>query len=521
MNLTNLSSESRARTAAWLVLIAGLIARIVISGQFLLVPDETNYWQWSRYLALGYQDHPPLLAWTIRLATELLGQNELAVRLPSNLGVTLAGAYTMLLAARMFSWRTALHLALLFQGILLFNGAALIATPDSMLLPCWAGACYHAYFALKHNRSGQWLATGGWFGLGLLGKYTMLLFLPSLLLCIILIKPYRHRLAQPAPWLGLLLGFVLCTPVLIWNANNEWATFRHALYMGGVNVSGFFKLRYLVDFLGEQIGLLSPVVFYLILAAWLGKSGGKEQEPADRCFLRWTSLPGVAVFFLLSLHSRVYGNWPAPAYLTGLVLIAGLHAPGAAGRTRAGRLWPPALLLAWLCTLPVLTQAVRPVLPLPVHLDRTARETVGWDTLGRNVAEVLAEMPDPDNPFIFGLSYQFASELAFYVPGQPRTVSLNRWTRPNVYDYWFNDAMLKGRDAVGVIHDPTLLILVRVLFKRAEIVREVPIYRDYPLLGRQLVTTHYLVRAYGFREGQRWQPLLPDDIRATKTQTGR
>lgn len=517
----NFSTETQAQKAAWSVLFLGLVARIAISGQFLLVPDETNYWQWSRYLALGYQDHPPMIAWTIGLATKLLGQNELAVRLPANLGIALAGGYTLLLAARLFSWRTAFHVSLLFQGILLFNGAALIATPDSMLLPCWAGACYHAARALKDNGRRQWLATGCWFGLGLLSKYTILLFLPSLLLCTFFSKPYRRRLLQPAPWLGLLLGFAIFTPVLVWNANHEWATFRHVLYMGGIDSSSFFTLRYFIDFLGEQLALLSPVVFFLILAAWLGRTPGQDPDDPDQSFLLWTSLTTFVVFFALSFHSRVYGNWPAPGYLTGIVLIAGLHAPGSAAKTASGRLWKPALLVAYLFTLPVLVQVVTPVLPLPVKLDRTARETVGWDQLGRSVAEVKAAMPARGDPFIFGISYQFASELAFYVPGQPRTVSLNRWTRPNVYDYWFNDAMLKGRDGVGVIDDPGLLMLLQVMFDRVEMARTVPVYRDYPLLGRQLVATYYLVRAYGFKEGQRWQPLQADDIRATKTQMGR
>lgn len=517
----NLSTESQARKAAWLVIFAGLAVRIAISGQFLLAPDESNYWQWSRYLALGYQDHPPMIAWTIWLATKLFGQNELAVRLPANLGVTLAAGYTVLLAARMFSWRTAFNASLLFQGILLFNGAALIATPDSMLLPCWAGACYHAAQALKHNRRGQWLATGCWFGLGLLSKYTMLLFLPSLLLSIIFCKPYRGRLSQPAPWLGLLLGFALFTPVLVWNAHNEWATFRHVLFMGGINTNSFFTLRYFIDFLGEQLALLSPLVFFLILAAWLGRHPDQKPNDPDQGFLLWTSLTTFVVFFVLSFHARVYGNWPAPGYLTAIVLIAGLHKPAGGKVARAGGLWKPAVLVAYLFTLPVLGQVVTPLLPLPVKLDRTARETVGWDQLGKNVAEVMAAMPARGNPFIFGISYQFASELAFYVPGQPRTVSLNRWTRPNVYDYWFNDAMLKGRDGVGVIDDPNLIVLLRVMFDRVEIARSLPVYRDYPLLGRQLVATYHLVRAYGFKEGQRWQPRQAEDIRATKTQTGR
>ena len=58
-------------------------------------------------------------------------------------------------------------------------------------------------------------------------------------------------------------------------------------------------------------------------------------------------------------------------------------------------------------------------------------------------------MPAPERTFIFGLRYQTASEMAFYTPGKPHTVSINRWKRPNVYDYWWTDADLLGWDAVG------------------------------------------------------------------------
>ena len=56
-------------TMVWLIIGGGTLLRIVFSATFLLVPDEAYYWQWSRHLALGYHDHPPMIAWTIRLAT--------------------------------------------------------------------------------------------------------------------------------------------------------------------------------------------------------------------------------------------------------------------------------------------------------------------------------------------------------------------------------------------------------------------------------------------------------------------
>ncbi len=515
------TSEARLLRMSWLVLGLALLARMLLAGGFLLVPDEANYWQWSRYLALGYHDHPPMIAWTIRLATRLLGQNELAVRLPTILGISLCSVYMCLLARRIFSARAALQTAVLSQGVLLFNGAALIATPDGLLLPCWAAACYHAYRALEEDTSGQWLLTGLWFGLGLLSKYTMLLFLPSLFLCMVFSPAWRGRLASPRPWLGLCLGFALFTPVILWNARNEWATFRHVLYQGGVGKTSLVTFRFIGDFLGTQAALLSPLAFLLLLAAWLRPAGDGATGRAGTTYLTWMSLTTFAVFLLLSLHVRIYGNWAATAYTAGLVLVAGRHGASPAATAGRGRLWRATVITAWAMTLPVLVQTVYPILPLPMSLDRVARETVGWDELGRRVFQARNDMPRPEQTFIFGLRYQYASELAFYVPGQPRTVSINRWTRPNVYDFWVNDAMLRGKDGVGVYEYRGMEKRLAGLFERVDPPETIRIYRDSPWLGRQLVRTLYLVRCYGFRGGQRWHPRNEHDIRATELQTGK
>ena len=56
-----------------------------------LCGDEAEYWAWSRRLAWSYYSRGPLIAWLIRLATELLGGLSLkltgslmlAVRLPA------------------------------------------------------------------------------------------------------------------------------------------------------------------------------------------------------------------------------------------------------------------------------------------------------------------------------------------------------------------------------------------------------------------------------------------------------
>ena len=497
-----------------IILLSTLAIRLVLGAQFLLTPDEANYWQWSRHLDLGYHDHPPMIAWTIWLTTSLFGHHEWAVRLPTLVGLSITSFYLYRLAVRWFTWSVALQTVIVSQLLLITNGSALIATPDGLLLPCWAACCYHAACALEDKRAWPWLLTGFWFGLGLLAKYTMLLVLPSLFFAMLVHRTYRQQLLGPWPWIGLVAGSTLFTPVLIWNSRHGWATFRHVLYQGGADDTTFFTLRFLGDFLGSQAALLSPVVFILILLAW-GRPRLRQRLSKERAsFLLWMSLPGFLVFFLLALHVRIYGNWPAPVYLTALPLIAALFSRVDDQPGQVSRLWQTALLTAAALTLPVLIQVVYPLLPLPLKLDRTSRETVGWDELGQRVGLAAQAMPRPQNTFLFGLRYQFASELAFYMPGQPQTVSINRWTRPNVYDYWAEDAMLIGQDGVGILEDKETAVQVRTLFRWADPVETVELHRTSPWFGPQVVQTLYLFRGYGFKGGLRWVPRQQNDIRA-------
>jgi undecaprenyl-diphosphatase len=158
------------------------------------------------------------------------------------------------------------------------------------------------------------------------------------------------------------------------------------------------------------------------------------------------------------------------------------------------------------------------MLPVPVQWDRTAQETQGWDEMSQRVDQTLRTMQRPEQTFVFGLRYQFASELAFYMPGQPRTVCINRWSRPNVYDFWFDDQLLLGMDGVGIYEHKGMDAILRQVFKRVEPERELVQYRSSPWFGREVIRKLYLVRCWGFKGGLRWLPKEAGDIRAGATQ---
>jgi undecaprenyl-diphosphatase len=353
----------------------------------------------------------------------------------------------------------------------------------------------------------------------MLSKYTMGIFLPSLFFCMLHAQQFRSRFFGFGPWVGLLLSLLLFSPVLIWNYQNEWATFRHVMHQGGVDREQLFTLQFVGDFLLTQVALLSPFIFFLITIGWCG--GGRTIRRIDRLFLTWMSLPTFLLFLLFSLRTRVYGNWPAAGYITALILVTVLFAPTISNNIRTARFFKFAVLFAYLLTIPVLIQIVRPVIPIPVELDRASKETRGWDVLADAVQTELDAMPKNrrGKPFAFGLTYQYASELAFYMKGQPQTISINRWTRPNVYDFWQEEGELLGKDAVGVYEWEGMEVYLKEVFERVEVGEKCVIYRDSPWLGREELATHFIVRAYGFKGGLRWKPPNTKDIRATNLQT--
>ena len=69
-----------ARNTA-LVVLALVLMRLVAAAVTPLTFDEAYYWTWSKHLASGYYDHPPMVALVIRFGTLLAGDSELGVRL--------------------------------------------------------------------------------------------------------------------------------------------------------------------------------------------------------------------------------------------------------------------------------------------------------------------------------------------------------------------------------------------------------------------------------------------------------
>ena len=66
----------------FLLAIGGLtVLRLAVAAAVPVSPDEAYYWIWSRALAPGFLDHPPMVALWVRIGTALCGDGGCGIRL--------------------------------------------------------------------------------------------------------------------------------------------------------------------------------------------------------------------------------------------------------------------------------------------------------------------------------------------------------------------------------------------------------------------------------------------------------
>jgi hypothetical protein len=180
--------------------------------------------------------------------------------------------------------------------------------------------------------------------------------------------------------------------------------------------------------------------------------------------------------FFMSSASRkpVEANWPAPAYLPAVLLLATmpLGLPGV-------RWLKSGAILGIGVTMVALVHLITPVLPLAREVDQLA-DAHGWPKVAEAVGKTLAaERATGRRVFLAGNRYQDAAALAFYLPDHPEVLSLNVDYRGNQYDLrpWFEARAVPGDELLLVIEPWAATSVVPSLashFSAAERVVEVP-----------------------------------------------
>jgi len=465
-------SQQTYRTLFWLFLTAITALRLVLAGKFGLGVDESHYLLYSRHLAWGYFDHPPMVAFLAALTT-IFGDNVFLVRLGPI--ICSAGSLIQLryLALALYRdervgfWATVLLHLMPYQHLLL---PALL--PDAPLNVFWCGSLLAVWQAMKSDKWPMWILAGLLFGGALLSKYHAVLLALCLLGYFITSTEHRIWLKKIKPYAAAMIGLIVFAPNIFWNARHGWISYSYQFGQGSGD--GLDPGKFLTA-IGGQLGAWSPIIFGLLIVVFIVIIRQPKISAADR-FAVWTSIPLFGFFCFMGLTSKILPHWTSVGWWTGsiavaLVIMQKIRLSPSAKRWRR---WSAAAavtglvmtaLLYMVLFLPIVGPvynwardvslsmnpkfpALKPLAPFEPGLD-ISNELFGWPEIARQVETIRAQMPHPATTFVFGHRFHSTSQLSVYL--QPATVATTLHHKFNQYRLWFAPEDHVGWDALFVV----------------------------------------------------------------------
>ena len=449
--------------------------------------DEAYYWVWSKHLAWGYYDHPPLVAFLIALSTKVFGDTRWAVHL-----VALVCQTGFIVVAYMWcrnfirGSRIYWFLATLLVTPVFFI-AGIMTLPDSALGVLWVLALYMIDRALFYRREKNsftakssllWIISGIVCGIAALSKYNALLIPCVIALYLIVEKEERVWFCRWEPYAALLAMVAVFSPVILWNIAHGGESFLFQLVE---RHQGVFSVVRFLKFCAAQAGYLGPLGFVLVAGGFMayGKSL-KDNYARYYRFVFWTSAPVVALFALNSFFSPFFKpHWPALGLLGGLMLVFSVCGP------KTMRLVKLNIMVNGLVIAILYTQTFVRILPLNAKID-ISNDLYGWEETAQVLKEYYEGYP------VLTDRYQIGAPLSFALG---ETIFVLHPRRRSSFDHWQNPHLLEGRDVLFVTNDRYFRQPEAFYeFSRCELVHSIPVARQ-----GVVVRTFYIYRCMDFK----------------------
>lgn len=387
--------------------------------------DEAYYWMYSKNLAWGYFDHPPMIALMIRTGY-LFFHNELGVRLMVVLSQLAALLIIWLLTDNEQRKKKGniLLFVMLVAILPVFNIYGFIATPDAPLL------LFSAVFLLAYKRI---LKDENWQNTLFLG-FSMAALMYSKyhggLLIILVILSNLRLLKSPKFYMASILAVILFLPHVFWQYSNDFPSLKYHLVE---RVSGFDPgnvPEYLLNQMFIHNPLILPICIWLIIKT---RSKNKFEKA-----LNYIVVGFLTFFFIASFSYHIEPQWTALISVSMIIILFN----NLDYKSRIGGFikW----ITIFLFPILLFARIAFMVDLLPVsYLKNEYHKTKKWTNEISNLAG--------NRPVIFTNSYQNPSEYTFYTGKFAHSLN-NLSYRKTQYDLWYFEEKVHGKEVLYVPH---------------------------------------------------------------------
>ncbi len=498
-----------------------LALRLVFLGGMEVIPQEAYYWNYAQHLSPGYLDHPPLVAATIYTGEALFGHDAFGTRF----GAFVYGLLFLFIFyryARLQIDQTCAIFATTFALLLpyFFMGTGFLMAPDSPLTLAWVMALYFFYRALVNDEMRAWYGVGLAMGIGMLSKYTISLLAPAALLFILIDPQARKHLLRKEPYIAVVIATLVFSPVIYWNATNDWASFAFHASGRFEKVPHFFLGMMLTNILAMVTPLPLLALPYLFTKKAVSDDASIQSPftPRVRLFIGSFLLVPMSVFAWNALKNEPRYNWTGPLWITLLPMLAWLTVNAGKIRWRwigvlLDKLTAP-LLFILIGVYALLLHFISIGLPGVAFPGSTAR-LLGWPEVSRNILNIQQQLPAGDaRVVIAGMDkYFIASKLSYYGTeeflgkGNRLLVTGNHLVGDNslMFDYWNPAAEFKGDTIIMLSRSQSDLSDRRLkpyFDKLAPETNTFPVYKNDFALPDKIILDYYYRIGFGYRPPQ-------------------
>jgi len=387
-----------------------------------ILPDEAYYFMYSRELAWGYFDHPPAIAFLIKLGTGLFSE-EIGLRFFS----VLLGALSVFIIEKVLNPDKVGLFYLFVSSVAILHFIGFFAIPDSPLM-LFTAAFFWLYKKFLKESAVKWaVLLGLCCGLMMLSKYHAILVIGFTILSNI------KLLREKRFWLTVLVFLITISPHVYWQFEHDFVSFRYQLIE---RAGDPYKFRYTIEYLGTVPFILGPVVsIVMLIAAAIIPARDKFERALKYCF--W----GVYIFFFFSSFSGwVEGHWILIALTPGLYFGYKLASDRATyQRIVKIQFWPVLALIL----------VARFIVAFDVLPESKLFHEIKKNYHGKDLWASQIQSKAGNRPVVFLNSYKDPSMYTFQT-GIKSTSFNTIYSRKNQFNIWNYEEDFRGKDVVVI-----------------------------------------------------------------------